>query len=90
MRLEYAIGKLAAEIAIINTTRVKGLYATIVRPFNVAGPRQSPKGGFVLPRFIQQIESGKPLTVFGDGSAVRAFTHVKDMIEGELNQAETS
>ncbi len=82
VRLEYAIGKLAAETAIINTCRVKPLDARIVRPFNVAGPRQSPKGGFVLPRFIQQLDSGKPLTVFGDGSAVRAFTHVKDMIEG--------
>lgn len=82
VRLEYAIGKLAAETAIINTCRVKPLSAKIARPFNVAGPRQSPKGGFVLPRFIQQLDRGKPLTVFGDGSAVRAFTHVKDMIEG--------
>lgn len=82
VRLEYAIGKLAAETAIINTTRVKGLSAVIIRPFNVAGPRQSPKGGFVLPRFIQQADAGKPLTVFGDGSAIRAFTHVKDMVEG--------
>lgn len=82
VRLEYAIGKLAAETAIINTTRVTKLHAVIVRPFNVAGPRQSPKGGFVIPRFIQQIDAGRPLTVFGDGSAIRAFTHVKDMIEG--------
>jgi UDP-glucose 4-epimerase len=82
VRLEYAVAKLAAETAIINTTRVKSLKATIVRPFNVAGPRQSPKGGFVLPRFIQQIDAAKPLTVFGDGSAVRAFTHVKDMVMG--------
>lgn len=82
VRLEYAIAKLAAETAIINTCRVTDLHAVIVRPFNVAGPRQSPKGGFVLPRFMQLAHAGKPLTVFGDGSAVRAFTHVKDMVEG--------
>ena len=82
VRLEYAIGKLAAETAIVNTTRVTDLRASIVRPFNVAGPRQSPKGGFVIPRFIQQIDAGRPVTVFGTGAAVRAFTHVKDMIEG--------
>ena len=82
VRLEYAIAKLAAETAIINTCRVTDLHAVIVRPFNVAGPRQSPVGGFVLPRFIQLANAGKPLTVFGDGSAIRAFTHVKDMIEG--------
>lgn len=82
VRLEYAIAKLAAETAIINNCRTNSLNASIVRPFNVAGPRQSPKGGFVLPRFIQQATQNLPLTVFGDGSAIRAFTHVEDMAEG--------
>lgn len=82
VRLEYAIAKLAAETAIVNTCRTKGLRCTIVRPFNVSGPRQSPKGGFVLPRFIQQAYTGKDITVFGDGSAIRAFTHVQDMARG--------
>jgi nucleoside-diphosphate-sugar epimerase len=82
VRLEYAIAKLAAETAIINSCRAKGLKATIIRPFNVSGPRQSPKGGFVLPRFMQQAHTNQPITVFGDGSAIRAFTHVKDMARG--------
>lgn len=82
VRLEYAIAKLAAETAIINNCRTNNLNASIVRPFNVAGPRQSPKGGFVLPRFIQQATQNLPMTVFGDGSALRAFTHVEDMAEG--------
>jgi UDP-glucose 4-epimerase len=82
VRLEYAVAKLAAEIALINMCRVSRLEATIVRPFNVTGPRQSPRGGFVVPRFIRQAHSGEPLTVFGDGSAIRAFTHVKDMVCG--------
>ena len=63
VRLEYAIAKLAAETAIINTCRAKNLQATIVRHFNVSGPRQSPKGGFVLPRFIQQAANNKPIPV---------------------------
>jgi UDP-glucose 4-epimerase len=82
IRLEYAIAKLAAETAIINCCRSKNLKCTIIRPFNVSGPRQSPKGGFVLPRFIQQASNNKPITVFNDGSAIRAFTHVKDMAQG--------
>jgi UDP-glucose 4-epimerase len=82
VRLEYAIAKLAAETAIINLCATKSLRCSIIRPFNVAGPRQSPRGGFVLPRFIQQASSGKPITVFGDGAAVRAFTHVRDMARG--------
>jgi UDP-glucose 4-epimerase len=82
VRLEYAVGKLAAEVALINTTKVTPLHACIVRPFNVAGPRQSGKGGFVLPRFIGQALRGEPLTVYGDGSMIRAFTHVADIVEG--------
>ena len=82
VRLEYAVGKLAAEMALINTCRVTDLHASIIRPFNIAGPRQSGKGGFVLPRFIEQALEGNPLTVFGTGKQVRAFTHVKDTALG--------
>lgn len=82
VRMEYAIAKLAAETAIINTAKVSPLRVTIVRPFNVAGPRQSPVGGFVLPRFIEQAMQGKPLTVFGRGKQRRTFTHVADIADG--------
>jgi UDP-glucose 4-epimerase len=61
---------------------VTDLHAVIVRPFNIAGPRQSPKGGFVLPRFISQALRGEPLTVYGDGTMIRAFTHVEDVADG--------
>ncbi|MBL8162466.1 MAG: NAD-dependent epimerase/dehydratase family protein [Anaerolineae bacterium] len=77
-RLEYALGKLAAECALRNS----GQKAVIIRPFNVAGPRQSPKGGFVLPRFIEQARSNIPLTVFESGEQIRAFTHVRDIVNG--------
>jgi UDP-glucose 4-epimerase len=82
VRLEYAVAKLAAETALINTTTVTDLDAVIVRPFNVAGPRQSPRGGFVLPRFLRQAHFGEDITVFGDGRALRAFTHVRDVVDG--------
>lgn len=77
-RQEYAVGKLAAEVAITNS----GVPAAIVRPFNVAGPRQRAKGGFVLPRFVRQALSNEPITVYGDGSARRAFTHAADVADG--------
>lgn len=80
-RLEYAAGKLAAEVAISVTP---SLNYRIIRPFNIAGPRQHSKGGFVLPRFISQAQRGEPLTVYGDGSARRAFTHVHDVVNGIL------
>ncbi len=81
-RLEYAVAKLACEIALVNTCKVTDLFAVIIRPFNIAGPRQSGRGGFVLPRFIKQCLAGEPLTVYGDGSMIRAFTHVIDVAEG--------
>lgn len=81
-RLEYAVGKLAAETALLNLCETQSLDARIVRPFNVTGPRQSGKGGFVLPRFIGQAMAGEDITVFGDGRQIRAFTHVKDMVTG--------
>jgi len=82
VRLEYAVAKLTSEVALMNTIRVTDLQAVLVRPFNIAGPRQSGEGGFVLPRFINQAINGEPLTVYYDGSAIRAFSHVKDMVAG--------
>jgi len=81
-RLEYAIGKLASETALINATSVSPLDAVIIRPFNIAGPRQSGVGGFVLPRFIALAMKNRPLTVFGSGEQIRAFTHMKDIVTG--------
>jgi UDP-glucose 4-epimerase len=82
VRLEYAVAKLAAEVALMNMSRVTELDVVIVRPFNIAGPRQSGRGGFVLPRFIQQALKGEPITVYGDGRMIRAFTHVVDLADG--------
>jgi UDP-glucose 4-epimerase len=81
-RVEYAVGKLAAETALVNLHTRAGLDVVIVRPFNVAGPRQSGEGGFVLPRFIAQAMLHLPLTIFGTGAANRAFTHVRDIASG--------
>jgi UDP-glucose 4-epimerase len=82
VRLEYAVGKLAAETALVNTQRIKGLWTVIIRPFNISGKRQRTEGGFVLPRFVSQALKGEPITVYGDGSQIRAFTHAYDMSTG--------
>lgn len=82
VRLEYASAKLTCEIASLNRARVSGLKVNIVRPFNIAGPRQLPAGGFVLPRFVTAALTGRPLTVFGTGQQVRAFTDVRDIVTG--------
>jgi UDP-glucose 4-epimerase len=77
-RREYAVGKFAAENALIP----KPARGIIIRPFNVAGPRQRPDGGFVLPRFVHQALGGSALTVYQPGTQRRTFTHVLDLVEG--------
>jgi nucleoside-diphosphate-sugar epimerase len=81
-RQEYAAGKLACEVAIFNLCQALKLDAVVLRPFNISGVRQLGQGGFVLPRFVGQAILGLPLTVFGDGRQVRAFTDVRDVAFG--------
>lgn len=77
-RLEYGVGKALSEIAALNAVRREGLDVNVVRPFNVAGPRQSSVGGFVIPRFFEAALAGEPLEVFDGGTQTRAFCHVID------------
>jgi nucleoside-diphosphate-sugar epimerase len=77
-RIEYAIGKMATE-CLLSNLRHKGLRSIMLRPFNIVGPRQHAKTGFVLPNFIRQAIQGEPLTVYNDGQQERAFTSVIDM-----------
>jgi len=88
VRNEYAIAKLLAEIVISNTAKIKELDYQIIRPFNISGGRQQPAGGFVLPTFVRQALKGDPITVFGDGTQIRAFTHAEDIITGMVLTAE--
>lgn len=88
-RLEYSVGKLLGEIMALDKARVSKLHVNILRPFNIVGPRQSPKGGFVLPRFVQSALEGKEITVFGDGTQVRSFTHVVEMVEAMIRIMES-
>ncbi len=83
VRNEYAIAKLLSEIVISNQAKVDSSFKyQIIRPFNVTGKYQLPDGGFVLPRFVQQALNGEDITVYYDGSQIRAFTWVKDIVEG--------
>ena len=77
-RLEYALAKLASE-AVLSNSHDRGLRSLTIRPFNVVGTRQSRLGGFVIPTFVQQALSNKPLTVFHSGEQVRSFVSVEDL-----------
>jgi UDP-glucose 4-epimerase len=64
--------------------RERGLPMTIVRLFNVSGPRQTGQWGMVLPRFVEAAKTGQPLRVHGDGEQTRCFCHVADAVEALL------
>jgi len=73
-RWSYAAAKLTGEwLALAEKWQV-------VRLFNVIGPNQNPAYGAVFPRFIQQAQEDRPLTIYGNGSQVRTFTAVSDVV----------
>lgn len=57
-----------------------GLGTVIARLFNTVGPRQTGRYGMVVPRLVAQALAGEPLTVYGDGTQVRCFCHVADVV----------
>lgn len=72
----YSASKAGAESLVIAWARTYSLKATITRGCNTIGPRQNPEKLF--PKFIQCASEGLPLTVYGDGTAIRQYIHVKD------------
>ena len=83
VRNEYAIAKLLSEIVLSNTGKIDPNFKyQIIRPFNVSGKYQLPDGGFVVPRFVNQALNNEDITVYYDGLQLRAFTWVKDIVEG--------
>ena len=81
-RWTYAVSKLAGEHMAHAYHAELGLPTTSVRPFNVYGPEQM--GGGAIRAFIEAALAGQDLTIHGDGSQIRAWCYVDDMVEGTL------
>jgi UDP-glucose 4-epimerase len=77
----YGIAKLAVEQELKVTHEMFGLDYIVFRPHNVYGERQNIGDRYrnVVGIFMNQILRREPLTVFGDGTQVRAFTHIDDV-----------
>jgi len=69
-----------------------GLETISLRYFNVYGDRQPLKGQYapVIGLFLKQYHERKPLTVVGDGSQSRDFTHISDVVEANILASEVS
>lgn len=83
-RWAYAASKASGEWLALAHAREDQLPVTIVRFFNVVGPRQRGRYGMVLPNFVRQALAGEPITVFGDGMQSRCFLHVADAVRAVL------
>jgi UDP-glucose 4-epimerase len=79
-RWSYACSKALDEFLALAYWREKRVPVVIARLFNTAGPRQTEQYGMVIPNFVKQGLSGNPITVFGNGSQRRCFSHVKDNV----------
>jgi UDP-glucose 4-epimerase len=79
-RWSYACSKALDEFLAIAYWHEKKLPVVIVRLFNTVGPRQTGRYGMVIPNFVQQALTGKPITVYGDGNQSRAFGYVGDVV----------
>lgn len=78
----YDEAKRFAEALTMAYNRIHKLDTQIVRIFNTYGPRMRIDDGRVVPAFLYQVISEKPLTVFGDGKQTRSFCFVSDLVEG--------
>ena len=82
MRWVYAASKLAAEHWTFAFARAHQLNCTTVRPFNVYGPRQIGEGA--VQRLVLRALGNEPITLFNDGTQIRAWCFVEDFVEGVL------
>jgi UDP-glucose 4-epimerase len=83
-RWAYACSKAIDEFLALAYWKERKLPVIIVRFFNTVGPRQTGRYGMVIPNFVRQALAGEPITVFGDGTQSRSFSHVADIVGGLL------
>lgn len=79
-RWSYACSKAIDEFLALAYFREKRLPTTVVRFFNTVGPRQTGRYGMVVPSFVRMALRNEPITVYGDGTQRRCFTHVTDAV----------
>ncbi len=86
----YAASKLAMEQAAKLFSQSFNLETVCLRFFNAYGPRQSPDSPYAaaIPKFIQVMLAGEPVTIHGDGQQTRDFVYVRDIVEAMLLAAD--
>ena len=76
----YASSKVAAELAGYTYSHLYDIRFVALRLFTVYGPRQRPD--LAIHKFAKRIQQGLPITMYGDGSTLRDYTNVADIVRG--------
>lgn len=79
-RWGYASAKAVDEFLALAYADEHDVPVVVGRYFNIVGPRQVGAYGMVIPTFVEQALAGEELTVYGDGTQQRSFTHVSDAV----------
>lgn len=87
----YGLQKYVGELYCRVWAQVFKLETVSLRYFNVYGPRFDPEGAYalVIGRFLKQRRAGEPMTITGDGTQTRDFTHVSDVVRANILAAES-
>ncbi len=81
----YGITKLAIENYLYMFQELYGFKPTILRPSNPYGPRQGHYGAQgVIGTFMKQIISHQPINIWGDGSVIRDYIYISDLVDACL------
>ncbi len=88
----YALQKYVGELYCKLFFDVYQLPTVSLRYFNIYGPGASPEGAYalVIAKFLKQRLEGGPMTITGDGTQTRDFTHVRDVITANILAAEST
>lgn len=76
----YAATKSACEQFLYTYSKLYGIQALCLRFFTVYGPKQRPD--LAIRKFIELIEKDEPIQVYGDGTTMRDYTYIDDIIDG--------
>ncbi len=87
----YGLHKYVGEVYAKVWSEVYKLETVSLRYFNVYGPRINPDGAYPLAigKFLKLRQEGKPMTIWGDGTQTRDFTHVRDVVNANILASES-
>jgi len=88
----YGLQKYVGELSCRLWSEIYGLPTVSLRYFNAYGPKFDPDGAYalVIGKFFKQKKEGVPLTITGDGTHTRDYTHVRDIVRANLLAAEST